>query len=129
MAKIEPYTVYTYPSVSTCGQPIIINEEVCTGCNACVEVCPIDVFAPNRETGKAPHVQHPDECYSCGVCVMHCPLSDEGAIDYRHPIMWAVRWKRKETGEHFRLGVADPPDPSRTPPVPGGKNWGGGGTW
>jgi hypothetical protein len=37
------------------------------------------------------------------------------------PIKTQPRWKRKETGEHFRVGMADPPPPNLTPPIGGWK--------
>ncbi|MEM1556555.1 MAG: hypothetical protein QXR84_04895 [Candidatus Bathyarchaeia archaeon] len=30
-----------------------------------------------------------------------------------------VRWKRKETGEHFRVEMPNPPPPNLRPPVSG----------
>ena len=113
------YTVYTYPSVSTCGQSVVIDPDVCNGCNRCVEVCQMDCFAPNQEKGKPPYLLYPDECWRCGVCVAECPLADKGAIRYQWPLAYRFRWKRKDTGEHFRLGMANPPDPCTTPPVSG----------
>ena len=64
--------------------PIRIDPEVCSGCNACVEVCPHDVLAPNPEKKKPPIIMFPEECgcRSYGItfaCMMECPLREEGA--------------------------------------------------
>lgn len=59
---------------------IIIDPNVCNGCNICYDVCPHDVFAPNEEKGKPPKVVRPDECGLGGTCLMDCPLYDKGAI-------------------------------------------------
>jgi NAD-dependent dihydropyrimidine dehydrogenase PreA subunit len=83
------------------ARPVIIHGEHCIGCNTCVEVCPQDVFLPNPSTGEPPVVAYPQECWHDGACVEHCPCA--GAIELRHPLMQRVRWKRKPTGEHFRL--------------------------
>lgn len=93
--------VYAIPNLPTPGRPVILNEAVCTGCNQCVDICQMDVFIPNPQTGKPPIVLYPDECWYGGCCVAHCPVS--GAIKLNHPLMQRVRWKRKETGEHFRV--------------------------
>ncbi|MCX6012522.1 MAG: ferredoxin family protein [Chloroflexi bacterium] len=83
------------------GRPVIIDPELCIGCNTCVDVCETDVFLPNPEDGKPPIIMYPDECWYGGSCVAHCPV--DGAIKLNHPLMQRVRWKRKETGEHFRV--------------------------
>jgi ferredoxin len=81
----------------------------------------MDVLAPNSEKGGVPRVFHPDECWYCGSCVMECPRKDQDAIIVRWPIKTNLRWKRKETGEHVRVGIANPPAPNLTPPIGG---WG-----
>ncbi len=92
--------VYALPNRCTPGNPVIIDPASCTGCNECVEVCQVDIFIPNPEKGKSPLILYPEECWYCGTCVEHCPESD--AIRLNHPLTQRVRWKRKETGEHFR---------------------------
>ncbi len=85
-------------------RPVIFDPYVCNGCNMCVEVCQMDVLMPNPEKGKPPIVLYPDECWYGGGCVEYCPLREKGAIKLNHPLMQRVRWKRKGTGEHFRIG-------------------------
>ncbi len=46
----------------------------CTGCGACVDVCPHGVFAQN---GRSIRVVRADACMECGACQMNCPF---GAI-------------------------------------------------
>ena len=83
------------------AKPVIIHSEHCIGGNMCVDVCPQDVFMPNSSAGEPPVVAYPQECWHDGVCVEHCP--SQGAIELKHPLMQRVRWKRKGTGEHFRV--------------------------
>ena len=99
--------VYATPNVTTPNRPVIFNSDLCNGCNVCVEVCQMDVFIPNPEKGKPPIMLYPEECWYEGCCVAHCPIP--GAIKLNHPLMQRVRWKRKETGEHFRVGMKNPP--------------------
>jgi NAD-dependent dihydropyrimidine dehydrogenase PreA subunit len=94
-------TVYAVSNAAAPIKPVMFNPEICTGCNRCVEICQMDVFIPNPEKGKPPIILYPDECGYCGSCVTECPKP--GSIKLNHPLMQRVRWKRKETGEHFRL--------------------------
>lgn len=94
---------------------VVFDEEVCVGCNACIEVCRTDVMLPNPEKGKPPIVVYPEECWYCGCCTAHCAIP--GAISLEHPLYQSVGWKRKETGEYFRTGMKNPPPPNTRPRV------------
>ena len=107
------------PNLVTPRDPVVFDETVCVGCNTCVQVCVMDILMPNPEKGKPPIILYPDECYYDGLCMQYCPLRDKGAIKLNHPLNQRVRWKRKETGEHFRIGMSDPPPPNTRPPVGG----------
>jgi NAD-dependent dihydropyrimidine dehydrogenase PreA subunit len=96
-------------------QAIVIEDELCTGCNMCVSVCRSGVLVPNPKKGEPPIVLYPDECWFCGCCVDHCPKA--GAIRVNHPLNQRVGWKRKDTGEWFRIGMKNPPPPVTRPPV------------
>jgi adenylylsulfate reductase subunit B len=63
--------------------PPVIDENRCTGCGKCVEVCPSDVFWGTKK-GKAPVVAYPNECWHENACVLDCPV--EGAIKLRVPL-------------------------------------------
>ena len=45
------------------------DEEECTGCGECVEVCPVEAI---QMEGDLPMVDE-DWCIGCGVCVVKCP--------------------------------------------------------
>lgn len=111
--------VRVYPNIVTPGNPVIFDEAVCTACNVCVEVCVMDILMANPEKGKPPVIVYPDECYYDGLCVYNCPLWHQGAIKLNHPLNQRVRWKRKSTGEHFRIGMPEPPAPNDRPPAGG----------
>lgn len=117
--SVSKEKVYMVQNVPTPEKPVEFDEEVCDGCNLCIEACMMDVLVPNPEKGKPPIVLYPDECWYAGSCVKECPKRDEGAIRFNWPVMLKMRWKRKETGEHFRVGMANPPAPNTRPPVGG----------
>lgn len=80
---------------------IEIEAAVCSGCNRCVDTCPMDVLSPNPVHGEPPRVVYPDECWFCGCCVDRCPLQDKGAIRVIIPLPMrvAVFEKPPATGE------------------------------
>jgi len=108
-------TAFLVPNPAAACKAILINAELCTGCLDCVEVCRTDVLIPNPDKDKPPIVLYPDECWFRGSCVAHCPCP--GAITMEHPLSQRVGWKRKETGEFFRIGMKNPPPPNPKPPV------------
>jgi NAD-dependent dihydropyrimidine dehydrogenase PreA subunit len=48
-----------------------LDENKCTGCEMCLEVCPHEVFKMNSS-----HVviQNRDACMECGACSRNCPF-------------------------------------------------------
>jgi len=46
-----------------------IDEEKCTGCNVCVEKCPVDAISMENERVKI----NMEECICCGTCHSVCP--------------------------------------------------------
>ena len=111
--------VYMTPNSPTPNKGMKFNPQVCNGCNSCVEVCPTDVMMPNPEKKQPPIVLYPEECWFCGACVEECPRP--GAIAMAHPVAQniSVNWKRKDTGEQFRLNMKNPPPPNNRPPSGG----------
>lgn len=93
--------VLATPNFPTPGRPVIFEPDVCNGCNLCIVVCPEDVFIPHPTKGGLPIILYPEECYYCGACVDDC--NRKGAIRLNHPLQQRVRWKNKQTNEHFRL--------------------------
>ncbi|MBU4502392.1 MAG: 4Fe-4S dicluster domain-containing protein [Nanoarchaeota archaeon] len=52
-------------------KPIIDNDK-CTGCFTCVEICPVEVFSKGDKKAK---VEKADECIGCRACEVQCPQS------------------------------------------------------
>jgi NAD-dependent dihydropyrimidine dehydrogenase PreA subunit len=71
-------------------RPVVINDEVCNGCNLCVEICPMDILEANSVKGRPPLVRYPEECCYDGVCFERCPLGKKGAIKVIPPLPMRV---------------------------------------
>jgi NAD-dependent dihydropyrimidine dehydrogenase PreA subunit len=48
-----------------------LDEEKCTGCGMCLEVCPHQVFRMNRTHVE---IEKRDACMECGACSRNCPF-------------------------------------------------------
>jgi NAD-dependent dihydropyrimidine dehydrogenase PreA subunit len=48
----------------------LVDQEKCSGCGNCVEICPSEVY--QMEEDKSNPV-HPEECIECWACVAQCP--------------------------------------------------------
>jgi len=62
--------------------PPIVDEEKCTKCGNCVDVCQMDVFFASKEN-EIPVVSYPEECWHCNACVLECPSE---AVTLRIPL-------------------------------------------
>ena len=51
---------------------LALDDDKCTGCSMCIEVCPHQVFV--LLNSKA-HIDDLDACMECGGCAMNCPFS------------------------------------------------------
>jgi NAD-dependent dihydropyrimidine dehydrogenase PreA subunit len=52
---------------------VIIDEEKCTGCGDCHEVCPAEPNVFEVEEDVKAKVVNPDACTDCGACEDECP--------------------------------------------------------
>jgi Na+-translocating ferredoxin:NAD+ oxidoreductase RNF subunit RnfB len=53
----------------------VVDRELCTGCQDCVEPCPFGAIAMQKLSNfrKMKAVVNDDQCMGCGVCVIKCP--------------------------------------------------------
>jgi NAD-dependent dihydropyrimidine dehydrogenase PreA subunit len=50
-----------------------LDENICTGCQICVDACPEDVLRYDNNKRKAV-IAYPKDCIGCGVCSWFCPV-------------------------------------------------------
>lgn len=71
----------------------------CTGCSACIEICPKQCITMKPDVLDAiyPEVNE-DECIDCGLCEKTCP--NNRALEFHHPKkVWAA-WSKNEEIRH-----------------------------
>jgi NAD-dependent dihydropyrimidine dehydrogenase PreA subunit len=49
---------------------VAVNEAACTGCGACVELCPPDVL--RLSAAAVAYVAYPNDCEACYLCQLGC---------------------------------------------------------
>ncbi|MGA3060507.1 MAG: 4Fe-4S dicluster domain-containing protein [Candidatus Bathyarchaeia archaeon] len=57
---------------------IIVNKDTCSGCEICVNTCPVGVY--KMENGKSSPVEV-DNCLICRGCEAQCPTESIQVID------------------------------------------------
>ena len=59
------------------GNQVHVNENLCKGCDICVEFCPKEVFEASAEVGPrgyfVPVAVRPQDCSACMLCEHLCP--------------------------------------------------------
>ena len=48
----------------------VVNKDTCTGCESCVDSCPVEAISMKDELA----VISADDCIDCGACVGECPV-------------------------------------------------------
>ena len=59
---------------------VTVDTDLCVGCRACLDACPVDVFRMDEPTGKA-CATYSRDCHTCYLCLEDCPT---GAIAVCH---------------------------------------------
>lgn len=54
---------------------IKIEGECKPECKACVDVCPVDIFAGGQAGGLEIISDNEDECTLCDLCLQRCPVN------------------------------------------------------
>jgi NAD-dependent dihydropyrimidine dehydrogenase PreA subunit len=104
-----------------------IVDDICNGCNKCVEVCPTDAL-DFAVAGGTPIIARQVDCTSCMNCELYCPTDaiyvsplkdpdvdlDHGAViasgilgSYRKALHWENGHGPQGTGDNWALQLRD----------------------
>jgi ferredoxin len=78
----------------------ILNEicdwKKCTGCCACMNVCPVScIEMMENDIGEIHPTIRNDQCIDCGKCIVSCP--DNAQLEFKYPKKVFASWtKNKE---------------------------------
>jgi MinD superfamily P-loop ATPase len=84
------------------GKKAILNEELCTNCGRCVEVCRFDAISQKENRIAI----DPVSCEGCGVCALICPVQ---AISMEENLCgeWYISDTKHGPMVHAKLGIAE----------------------
>ena len=84
------------------------DEDKCTGCGMCMDVCPHEVFKMN---GRRVRIHNRDACMECGACSRNCPT---GAVSVQAGVGCAAAVINGMLGRNDAscCCVVDPKNPS-----------------
>jgi len=92
----------------------MVNEELCKGCQDCVERCPFNAIEMRKVAGSKKLKAHVinENCKGCGVCIVGCK---QKALRYE-----LVRTPEYFTSRQFRMPVGPPVELGKTRRIPVG---------
>ena len=77
----------------------VVNQEGCTGCEVCLEFCPVDciyvVAGPEYDVHKKLVEIDLDVCIGCKLCVKYCPWETIEMIDSNGALDVARDWTQR----------------------------------
>ena len=77
----------------------VINQAGCTGCEVCLEVCPVDcmyvVAGPEYDVHKKLVEIDLDVCIGCKLCVKYCPWETIEMIETEQSYAVAREWTER----------------------------------
>jgi MinD superfamily P-loop ATPase len=91
------------------GRKAILNEELCTNCGKCTEVCRFDAIFEKEKHNSEKEIQtaiDPISCEGCGVCALICPVE---AIQMEENLSgeWYISNTKYGPMVHAKLGIAE----------------------
>ncbi len=65
------YLTKTGVKIQSLSQNVLRNEDRCTHCGACINICPTNAFELEQVTRQVVFIN--EKCIACGLCIKACP--------------------------------------------------------
>ena len=82
----------------------VCKENMCTGCSACVDVCPQKAIIIEDSINANNATIDASVCINCGLCTRICPNMSKPELKY--PILWKQGWAENEIRKASSSGGA-----------------------
>lgn len=111
-APSTPKTVAVPARKKRLKELAVINQEGCTGCEVCLEVCPVDcmyvVAGPEYDVHKKLVEIDLDVCIGCKLCVKYCPWETIEMIASEQAGEVAKEWTQRTVmpAKEWLIGVS-----------------------
>ena len=66
--------------VTKTGNKLFDKKNECTGCGACIEMCPVNAIVKTDYEGFSYPIIKPELCIGCDRCIKYCPLKNKSVI-------------------------------------------------
>ena len=75
----------------------ICEKNRCTGCQACMNICPMDAISFHEDLKGFLYPEVSEKCVGCNACQRVCPRNTGVQLNQREPVVYAAFTKNKAT--------------------------------
>lgn len=82
----------------------ICEKNRCTGCQACMNICPMDAISFHEDLKGFLYPEVSEKCVGCNACQRVCPRNTGVQLNQREPVVYAAFTKNKATRKNSSSG-------------------------
>ena len=82
----------------------ICEKNRCTGCQACMNICPVDAISFHEDLKGFLYPEVSEKCVGCNACKRVCPRNTGVQLNQREPVVYAAFTKNKATRKNSSSG-------------------------
>ena len=66
--------------VTKTGKKLFEKKSECTGCGACIEMCPVNAISKKDVDGFFYPIIKQELCVGCDKCINYCPIKNKAIV-------------------------------------------------